>query len=163
MANVATRSILVGQRCASRSQKGKKDIQLKQLFALLGSASVKAAHKDIDEIDPRGQFHQHFMNSFCASWFTLLAYSIEQCFPIFLKWRTIKAFGNFRRTMKAPRGPKRLTIINYFSVVFFYLYKVQIWDNILKVRSLKSFLRTFCEILSDYNWTLGNTGIEHMG
>ena len=30
----------------------KKDSQVKQLFALLGSASVKAAHKHGDEIDP---------------------------------------------------------------------------------------------------------------
>ena len=31
----------------------KKDSQVKQLFALLGSASVKAACKHVDEIDPR--------------------------------------------------------------------------------------------------------------
>ena len=37
---------------ARSSQKRKKDSQLKQHFALLGSASVKAAHKHIDEIDP---------------------------------------------------------------------------------------------------------------
>ena len=30
----------------------KKDSQLKQLFALLGSGDVKAAHKHVDEIDP---------------------------------------------------------------------------------------------------------------
>jgi hypothetical protein len=30
----------------------KKDSQVKQLFALLGSACVKAACKDVDEIDP---------------------------------------------------------------------------------------------------------------
>ena len=36
-----------------RSQKCKKDSQLKQLFELLGSAGVKAACKHIDEIDPR--------------------------------------------------------------------------------------------------------------
>ena len=35
-----------------RSQKRKKDSQLKQLFALLGSARIKAAHKHFDEIDP---------------------------------------------------------------------------------------------------------------
>ena len=35
-----------------RSQKCKKDSQLKQLFALLGSAGVKAGRKHIDEIDP---------------------------------------------------------------------------------------------------------------
>ena len=31
----------------------KKDSQLKQLFALLGSAGVKAVLKHVDEIDPR--------------------------------------------------------------------------------------------------------------
>ena len=36
-----------------RSHKRKKDSQLKQLFALLGYAGVKAAHKHIDEIEPR--------------------------------------------------------------------------------------------------------------
>ena len=34
-----------------RSQKFKKDSQIKQLFALLGPACVKAAHKHVDEID----------------------------------------------------------------------------------------------------------------
>ena len=38
---------------ACRSQKCKKDSQLKQLFALLGSVGVKAAYKHVDEIDPR--------------------------------------------------------------------------------------------------------------
>ena len=36
-----------------RSQKHYKDSQLKQLFALLGSACVKAARKHVDEIDPK--------------------------------------------------------------------------------------------------------------
>ena len=31
----------------------KKDSQLKQLFALSGSASIKAVHEHIEEIDPR--------------------------------------------------------------------------------------------------------------
>ena len=38
---------------ARRSQKPKKDSQLKQLFALLGPAEVKATCKHVDEIDPR--------------------------------------------------------------------------------------------------------------
>ena len=38
---------------ARRSQKRQKDSQVKQLFALLGSACVKAARKHVDEIDPR--------------------------------------------------------------------------------------------------------------
>ena len=33
-------------------QKRKKDSQVKQLFASLGSAHIKAAHKHFDEIDP---------------------------------------------------------------------------------------------------------------
>ena len=37
---------------AHRSQKQKRDSQVKQLLALSGSAGVKAAHKNIDEIDP---------------------------------------------------------------------------------------------------------------
>ena len=41
---------------AHRSQKGKKDIQLKQLFALSGSACVKAARKHVNEIDPGRNF-----------------------------------------------------------------------------------------------------------
>ena len=36
---------------ASRFQKCKKDSQLKQLFALSGSASVKTARKQVGEID----------------------------------------------------------------------------------------------------------------
>ena len=35
-----------------RSQKRQKDSQVKQLFALSGSACVKAARKHVDEIDP---------------------------------------------------------------------------------------------------------------
>ena len=37
---------------ARKSQKRKKDSQLKQLFAPLGSVGIKAARKHIDEIDP---------------------------------------------------------------------------------------------------------------
>ena len=36
-----------------RSQKCKKDSQLKQLFALLGSACIKAACKHVGEIETR--------------------------------------------------------------------------------------------------------------
>ena len=43
---------------ASRSQKHKKDSQVKQLFALLGSAGVRAAHKLVDKIDHRSQKYQ---------------------------------------------------------------------------------------------------------
>ena len=39
-----------------RSHKCKKDSQVKQLFALLGSARVKALRKNINEIDPRCNF-----------------------------------------------------------------------------------------------------------
>ena len=49
---------------ASRSQKHNKDSQLKQLFALLGSAGIKAVCKHVDEIDPWGAqkmgFHKKF-------------------------------------------------------------------------------------------------------
>ena len=38
---------------ARRSQNCQKDSQVKHFFALLGSVSVKAARKRIDEIDPR--------------------------------------------------------------------------------------------------------------
>ena len=38
-----------------RSQKHKKDSQVKQLFALLGSVGVKAAHKQVDEINPKSK------------------------------------------------------------------------------------------------------------
>ena len=44
---------------ARKSQKCKKDSQLKQFFALSGSVGVKAACKHVDEIDPwwiRGKF-----------------------------------------------------------------------------------------------------------
>ena len=34
----------------------KKDIQLKQLFLLSGSACVKAARKHVDKIDPRSVY-----------------------------------------------------------------------------------------------------------
>ena len=37
---------------ACRSKKHQKDSQVKQLFAILGSACIKAARKHIDEIDP---------------------------------------------------------------------------------------------------------------
>ena len=47
---------------ARRSQKRKKDSQLKLLFALLGSASVKAARKLVDEIDPWSQQTNYSIN-----------------------------------------------------------------------------------------------------
>ena len=37
---------------ARRSQKRKKDSQVKQHFALLGSVGVEAECKQVDEIDP---------------------------------------------------------------------------------------------------------------
>ena len=57
----------------SQIPKVQKDSQVKQLFALLGSVSVKAAGKHVDEIDPGcpsnddtpgGQFNQHFTSCF---------------------------------------------------------------------------------------------------
>ena len=41
----------MGSFYAQRSQTRKKDSQLKQLFALLGSMGVKVAHAHVDEID----------------------------------------------------------------------------------------------------------------
>ena len=38
-----------------RSQEHKKDSQVKQFFALLGPAAIKAVCKHVDEIDPRKQ------------------------------------------------------------------------------------------------------------
>ena len=48
----------------SRSQKRKKDSQIKQLFAPLVPAGVKAACKHVDEFDPRSPFDQRFLTSF---------------------------------------------------------------------------------------------------
>ena len=64
---------------ARRSQKHKKDSQLKQLYLLSGSVSVKALCKHVDEIGPWCHFYQHFRSSNCASRFTLipLVHSIE--------------------------------------------------------------------------------------
>ena len=42
-----------------RSQKQKKDSQVKQLFALLGSAGIKAGHKHIDQISPTKLLKMH--------------------------------------------------------------------------------------------------------
>ena len=41
-------------------QSTKKDSQFKQLFVLSGSAGVKAAHKNIYEIDPMNLDDRHF-------------------------------------------------------------------------------------------------------
>ena len=46
-----------------RSQKRKKDSQVWQLFALLGSARVKAARKYVDEIDPWPSTNTEFKNT----------------------------------------------------------------------------------------------------
>ena len=40
------------QLLRKQAPKVQKDSQVKQLFALLGSARVKAAHNNVDEIDP---------------------------------------------------------------------------------------------------------------
>ena len=43
-------------------QSAKKDSQLKQLIALMGSVGIKAASKLVDEIDPWSQFYPtHFI------------------------------------------------------------------------------------------------------
>jgi len=47
-----------------RSKKRKKYDQIVSLFALLGSAWVKAAHKHADEIDPRYQYRQQSVPKF---------------------------------------------------------------------------------------------------
>ena len=46
-----------------RSQKRKKDSQLKQLFAHSGSAGIKSARKYIDEIDPRNEFENNLFRN----------------------------------------------------------------------------------------------------
>ena len=59
------------------SKSAKKDSQVKQLFALLGSLSVKADHRMFLRT---AFFHHHFMSSFfCASRLTLnlLAQSVK--------------------------------------------------------------------------------------
>ena len=61
---------------ACRSQRRKKDSQLKQLFALAGSASINAAHKHVDEIDPKFQLYQHFTSSFFLRKFFFCPYSL---------------------------------------------------------------------------------------
>ena len=43
-----------------RSQKRKKDSQLKELFVLLQSAGVKAVRKHFDEIDPKWPSNYNF-------------------------------------------------------------------------------------------------------
>ena len=45
-------NILHAAFTSADSKSAKKDSQLKQLFAILGSAGVKAARKHVDEIDP---------------------------------------------------------------------------------------------------------------
>ena len=49
---------------ARRSQKGQKDSQVKQLFALLGSACVKDVRKHVDEIDARSQQPPGYLRRF---------------------------------------------------------------------------------------------------
>ena len=41
-----------------RSQKHKKDSQIKQIFVLVGSARRKAEHKHVDEIGPWRQSYE---------------------------------------------------------------------------------------------------------
>jgi len=44
----------------------KRHWQLDWILALLGAMGVKAACKHVGEIDPRCQFHQHFVSSCCC-------------------------------------------------------------------------------------------------
>ena len=57
-----------------RSQKLKKDSQVKQLFALSGSAGVKAVHEHVDEIDPS---HLVFYGSVISTQYYFKASSIR--------------------------------------------------------------------------------------
>ena len=56
---------------ACRSQKHKKDSQIKQLFALSGPAQVKAVPKHVDEMDPISHFFQFYFSelqpNFCSN------------------------------------------------------------------------------------------------
>ena len=47
-----THSVFTSSFYAHRSQNRKKDIQVEQLFVLLGYVCIKAARKNNDEIDP---------------------------------------------------------------------------------------------------------------
>jgi hypothetical protein len=60
------------QAAFSRAEQksAKKTLMTLLSFAILGSASIKVVHKNVDEIDPWCQFHQHFM----------LVFFIHKCF-----------------------------------------------------------------------------------
>ena len=66
----------------SKIPKAQKDSQVKQLFALLGPAWVKAAHKQVeqDEINPWPQFHQHWLSIFFKQkFYWQLSYTLYNC------------------------------------------------------------------------------------
>jgi len=52
--------------CNSRSQKGKRYLQLDWILTLLGATGIKAVHEYVGEIKPRCQSHQHSTRSFYA-------------------------------------------------------------------------------------------------
>jgi len=59
--------------------KAQKDINdLTVFFTLLGYECVKAAHKHVNEINPRHQFHQHFTLAFfvqkCSSGISIIKF-----------------------------------------------------------------------------------------
>ena len=69
------------QPLRSQIPNAQKTSQHKQLFALLGSASIKAAHEHVDEIDPTSLLFLA-LNSFLLSWWTVTLSIISSCFTI---------------------------------------------------------------------------------
>ena len=102
----------------------KKDSQLKQLFAFLGSAGVKAAQKHVDEIDPRSQpsikkyessskktlkiqeFISFFIREFCC-WHTRKNHVYKKIEPITF-WRPLR-----KRPCKRPIRLSVMTSTNW--------------------------------------------------
>ncbi len=74
-------------------QKPKNDSEVIDHFALLGSTHIKAACKHVGEIDPRCQFHQHFISSILrTNLFSAVFIGLQFDFVIFcLKTIGVKA------------------------------------------------------------------------
>ena len=85
---------------ACRSQKCKKDSRVKQLFALLGSACVKAASKNIDEINTRSTNESFPLPSdpkLCPSSISgwpLATLKLDLCQVIEQTWLTLQRFAS---------------------------------------------------------------------
>jgi len=123
----------------------KRHWRLDCLFVLLGSMHIKVVSKDVDEIDPQCQFHQHFTCSFCSRGAQKRKMTVKlSVFLLFQDLRTKKLC--VKMLMKSIPGPGP----NWFCFVSNSILTRRDWAGVIvgkwvynyKGKEIKKYLKT---------------------